>query len=141
MKFHYIYFILIPVLMIVALLFPFLIYEYEDGVIESNNGFDDGLTALFFLTPTAVATILLFIRNFITAIIGACIYSLTFCLAVYMNYVIHYQLTFLDDIGPGPFFILIVTIIATILGIIQGAKLFKNRKLKRNHSDDLLDID
>ena len=107
---------------------------------DITNGFDDGFTGYVFFTPTIVATVLLLIRNYITAIIGATIYTLSFLLSIFMNYSLGSM--YRDDqnyFGFGPLAILIVLFTAAVISIVHSVKLTKNRKQKRKETVDLLD--
>ena len=137
MKHHYIYFSLLLVLLVISLLMPFTVFEY-DMERETHNGFDDGLTWIIFMLPTLLATILLLIRNYITAILGTCLYLGVLTLAGFMNYVMnHYRL--MDKMGIGPSCVLVVALAASIISIIHTVKLIKNRKIKLNSNSDILD--
>ena len=140
MKYHYIYFLILPILLAVSLMLPFTIDDYGTGKLHYQSGFDDEITAIIFFTPTLLATILLLIRNNITAIIGLCFYLLSFILAGFMNYVLHFK-SMTDHVGIGAKMVLFVMCSGLILGIVQSVKLTKAHKHKQKLSNDLLDFD
>lgn len=140
MKYHYIYFLLLPILLAVSLMLPFTIDDYGTGKLHYQSGFDDEITVLIFFTPTLLATILLLIRNNITSIIGTFFYLISFILAGFMNYFLHFKLM-TDRVGIGAPMVLVVMCSGLILGIAQSVKLTKVRQHKRKFSNDLLDFD
>lgn len=140
MRHHYIYFAILPVLLLVALMLPFTIYEYDINTREVRNGYDDDVTPFVFGIPMVISTVLLIIRNYVTAILGACFYLVSFGLASFMSYMIYYD-RFYDATGIGPLCVWLVTLTGLVLGIVQSVKMTKNKELKRKQSTDLLDFD
>lgn len=140
MKYHYIYFLILPILLAVSLMLPFTIDDYGTGKLDYQSGFDDEITVIIFFTPTLLATILLLIRNNITSFIGTFFYLISFILAGFMNYFLHFKLM-TYRVGIGAPMVLVVMCSGFILGIAQSVKLTKVRQHKRKFSNDLLDFD
>lgn len=140
MKYHYIYFLALPILLAISLMLPLTINDYGDGEIYYQSGFEDGFTSIIFFIPTLLATILLLIRNNVTAIIGTCLYLVSFVFAGFMNYFFHFE-SMVDRVGIGATLVLLVMCSGLILGIVQSVKMTKTRQHKRKQSYDLLDFD
>jgi len=141
MKRHYIYFSLLPVLLFVAFYMPFTISRPFSGVEHIDNSFDDGFTWIVYTLPTLVSTILLMIKNRVTALIGASIYFLSFGLSVFMNIVLQEGRPD-NSVGLGARLILVVMLAGTIIGVVHTVFLFRNKQLKpkKNNSDVLDDV-
>jgi len=137
MKRHYIYFALLPVILFVVFCLPFAIDNYS-GMDVINNSFDDGFTWVVYTIPTLLATILLLIRNRVTAIIGASIYLMSFGLSIFMNIILQ-EKTLYKEVGIGARLILAVMLAATIISIIHIVKLFRNRERKPKENHEVLD--
>lgn len=138
MKYHYIYFALLPVMLFVAFILPFTIDDW-DGIREVRNSFDDEFTWIIYTVITLIATTLLLIPNRVTALIGSCIYVLSFGLSVFMNIVLGDS--FYREVGLGARMIMVVMLAGMVLGIIHTVKSFRNyHKRPKEHSDVLDDL-
>jgi hypothetical protein len=135
MKRHYIYFALLPVLLFLVFCLPFTIRTYFT-VEHINNSFDDGMTWIIYAVPTVIATVLLLIRNRVTALIGASFYLLNFGLSIFMNAVLGNSF---EKAGIGARLILVVMLAGVVLGTIQTVKLFRGKELQTPYSGDVLD--
>ncbi len=138
MKRHYIYFGLLPAILFVVFCLPFEILRPFDVERSVTNSFDDGFTWIVYTVPVLVATVLLLIRNRVTALIGAAIYLLSFGLSIFMNYALQKGSVF-ESVGIGARLILVVMLAGTIIGIVHTVKLFRNRESKPKKNSEVLD--
>ncbi|MFK7787686.1 MAG: hypothetical protein AB8B56_21370 [Crocinitomicaceae bacterium] len=138
MKRHYIYFIILPLMLFLALCMPFTISRPFNGVEHITNSFDDGFTWIVYTVPTLIATVLLLIRNRVTALLGAIVYFLSLCLSVFMNIVLQNGRGF-EKVGFGARLILVVMLAGAIVGILHTVKLYRARNLKPKKNSEVLD--